>query len=226
MSPSNILGQLFARSPIGPLQEHMDKVADCTVHLLDFYDAVAQNEWDKAREERNIVASLEKEADDIKNKLRAHLSSELLLPVPRYDILEMVTLQDRIANMAKDIAGLILGRELIFPEVITVSYRTFLKHCIDAVEQAHAAVGQLDNLLETGFKGKEVRQVEHIINKIHHIEHQTDEMQVEIRQALFSVEKNYSPIDMMFLYKIIEWTGDIADRAEKVGSQLNVFMAR
>lgn len=226
MSPSNILGQLFARSPIGPLQEHMDKVADCTLHLLDFYDAVVKDDWDNASKKRNIVASLEKEADDIKNKLRAHLSSELLLPVPRYDILEMVTLQDRIANMAKDITGLILGRKLVFPEVITVSYRTFLKHCIDAVEQAHVAVGQLDNLLETGFKGKEVRQVEHIINKIHHIEHQTDEMQVEIRQALFSVEKNYSPIDMMFLYKIIEWTGDIADRAEKVGSQLNVFMAR
>ncbi|HBP75141.1 MAG TPA: phosphate transport regulator, partial [Alcanivorax sp.] len=34
------------------------------------------------------------------------------------------------------------------------------------------------------------------------------------------------PVDVIFLYKIIEWIGDLADRAQKVGGRLQLLLAR
>ena len=58
------------------------------------------------------------------------------------------------------------------------------------------------------------------------IEHDTDRLQVEVRRGLFKLEKDLPPVDVMFLYQIIEWIGDVADRAERVGNRLEQLLAR
>ena len=58
------------------------------------------------------------------------------------------------------------------------------------------------------------------------IEHETDEMHVAIRQILFQLEQTLPPIDTMFLYRVIEWVGDLADNAHNVGGQLYLLLAR
>ena len=57
------------------------------------------------------------------------------------------------------------------------------------------------------------------------IESDTDALQVKIRRMLLDVEKELPPIDVMFLYKIIEWVGDIGDTAQRVGSRLQLMLA-
>ena len=47
-------------------------------------------------------------------------------------------------------------------------------------------------------------------------------MQIGLRQQLQTVEHKYNPIDVMFLYKILEWVGDLADQAERVGARLGI----
>ncbi len=51
-------------------------------------------------------------------------------------------------------------------------------------------------------------------------------MQIGLRQQLQAVEQKYNPIDVMFLYKILEWVGDLADQAERVGARLELMLAR
>ena len=43
---------------------------------------------------------------------------------------------------------------------------------------------------------------------------------------LAQLETELPPIDVMFLYKIIDWTGDLGDRAQQVGSRLELLLAR
>ena len=43
---------------------------------------------------------------------------------------------------------------------------------------------------------------------------------------LYLLEKGLPPVDVMFLYQIIEWIGDVADRAQRVGNRLELLMAR
>ena len=40
------------------------------------------------------------------------------------------------------------------------------------------------------------------------------------------LKSRYNPIDVMFLYKIIEWVGVLADQAQRVGSRIELMLAR
>ena len=57
------------------------------------------------------------------------------------------------------------------------------------------------------------------------IEDDTDVMQVALRRELLVLESQLNPIDVMFLYSIIEWVGELADISERVGSRLELMLA-
>ncbi len=224
--PTTPFLNMFGRSPIRPLEAHMAKVHACVQELSPFFVAVGANQWpDAARIQQNI-ARLENEADDLKRDLRLHLPKGLFLPVSRSDLLELLTVQDRLANKAKDIAGIVLGRKMIFPEVVAIPFADFLNRCIEASQQANTAIHELDELLETGFSGSEIKVVESMIADLSAIERDTDDKQIHLRHLVFDLENTLPPVNVMFLYKILEWTGELADRAREIGDRLQILLAR
>lgn len=223
--PISPIFQMFGQSPIRPLQTHMEEAYACVELLKPFFKAVAEQNWLQAKEIQQQITEREHKADELKKSFRLHMPKSLFLPVPRSDLLEMLAVQDRLPNQAKDIAGLVLGRQMKFPEIIEQPYMIFLERCLDAAKQAEHAIEELDELLESGFRGNEVKIVEDMITELDHIEHETDGMQIKIRQSLFDMEKSLPPVDVIFLYKIIEWTGSLADHAHDVGGQLYLLLA-
>lgn len=226
MITKNYIGSLFGASPVRPLQKHMDSVQECILVLPDFFQAVLREDWKEAKELQKKIRKLEQNADKLKKDLRSHLPKSLFLPVSRRDLLETLTMQDKIANKAKDIAGLIYGRKMVFPDNIGPKFEDFVARCIDASTQAQKAINELDELVETGFSGGEIKVVESMLCKLDNIENDTDKIQVGIRAALFKIERDLPPIDVMFLYKIIDWTGELADISQRVGSRLQLMLAR
>jgi predicted phosphate transport protein (TIGR00153 family) len=65
-----------------------------------------------------------------------------------------------------------------------------------------------------------------MITKLDDIESDTDNLQSAIRLQIFEIENDLPPIEVMFLYKIIEGTGEIADKSQGVGSRLQLMLAR
>jgi len=225
MTRNTILG-VFAKSPIKPLEKHIRLVAKCSKQLIPFFDACTAQDWDKATQIRATISSFEKDADTLKRQLRLELPGGLFMPVERTDLLELLSQQDKIANKSKDIAGRILGRKIVIPESLQASFFTYLERNLEAIEKAAEAINELDDLLETGFRGKEVQLVENMINQLDSIENDTDSMQIKIRQDLLEIENDLNPIDVMFLYQIIDWVGELADIAERVGARLEIMLAR
>jgi hypothetical protein len=148
------------------------------------------------------------------------------MPVDRADLLELLTQQDKIANKAKDIAGRVLGRKLEIPQSLQAEFSVYLQRCIEAAEKAAEAINELDDLLETGFRGREVGFVEKMISQLDAIEDDTDSLQISLRKNLLAIEKDLNPVDVIFLYQIIDWVGDLADLAERVGARLEILLAR
>ena len=223
LSQSSILN-VFGRSPIKPLQLHMEQANLCAGHLLDFVQASIANNWELAEKWQQTICQHEHEADTLKMDLRLHLPKSLFLPFSRTDFLDLLAKQELIANQAKDIAGLMLGRQMQIPAELVDLFLDYLKRTIDASKQAKKAISELDELLETGFKGKEVSIVEDMIEKTASIEHDTDEIQIKLRRQLYQLEKTLPPIDVMFLYKVIDAIGDLADHAEKVSTRLQMLL--
>ena len=224
--PINPFVSLFGRSPIGPMQQHIAKAHECAANLVPFFEAVMAQDWAQVEATQQEMARLENEADKLKKKVRMHLPKSLFLPVPRSDLLDLLSVQDKVANRAKDIAGLMLGRQMSIPASLQPLMLMYVRRCVDASAQALKALNELDELLETGFGGREATLVESMVGEIEEIEADTDRMQIEVRRALYALEKDLPPVDVIFLYQVIEWLGDVADRAERVGNRLEQLLAR
>ncbi|MFV2058094.1 MAG: TIGR00153 family protein [Thiohalomonadales bacterium] len=220
------ISSLFGSSPLKPLQTHMTSVLNCVNELSKFIDAVLVEDWPTAKKSHKKIADYEKEADKLKKALRLRLPNSLFMPVSRRDILEVLTMQDKLANKTKDIAGLIIGRKIIFPASVGEQFKKFVARSIDASAQAAKAINELDELVETGFSGKEVKLVKSMIEELDRIESDTDKIQVKIRAEIFVKETQMPPIEVIFLYKVLDWTGDLADIAQRVGSRLHLMLAR
>lgn len=226
VSSGNPFLQMFARSPFNPMQEHIAKAQECAVELIPFFEAVVANNWEEAESVQNKISVLEGEADTMKKDIRQHLPKSIFLPVPRTDVLEVLRMQDKIANRAKDIAGLMLGRKMELPKEIQVPMKELLRAALKTSEQALTALNELDELVNSGFGGREVDVIEKMLLELDKLEHATDEHEREIRSELFSIEKTLHPVDVMFLYQVITWVGDLANRAQQVGSRLQLLVAR
>jgi uncharacterized protein len=220
------LSNLFGRSPIKPLQEHMALAVKASIELVGFFDAVIGDDWTRASAIQQQVVKYENDADEIKKQLRLHLPKSLFLPVPRTDLLELLTMQDRLANRAKDITGIIMGRRMTIPLIMKAQMTEFVRTSVAAAEQALTAINELDELLETGFSGRELAMVENMIKDLDEQEEKADRLEIGVRTSLFALEAQLPPVDVMFLYNIIDWIGDIANRAHDVGGRLQLLLAR
>ena len=220
------ISSLFGASPIRPLQQHMQSVQVCVEQLIPFFKAVLAKDWETVAKERQEISRLEREADKLKRDLRLHLPKSLFMPVSRRDLLEVLTMQDKIANKAKDIAGIITGRKMEFPEGLDTLLLEYVERSIEASAQAQKAINELDELVATGFRGNELTVVENMIRDLDTIEGETDRLQINLRAEIYKRESELPPVDVIFIYKVIDGIGELADRAQRVGSRLELMLAR
>jgi hypothetical protein len=226
MAGSNILGNLFGRSPIGPIQEHM-RVANQAVQLLpDLLRASSAEDWDTAKALHKEIEQAERAADKLKRSVRRHLPKSLFLPVPRSDLLGLVSMQDSVANTARDVAVIVMGRNMRFPESLQEGVLEYTEACAATSNQALLAIQELDELLEVGFSGREVKLVEAMLKQLDKMERRTDKMAIDLRGKLFKLESELPPVDVMFYYRVLSLLGQVADEAEAVGDRLQVLMAK
>ncbi len=57
-----------------------------------------------------------------------------------------------------------------------------------------------------------------MIAELSNIERDTDEQQIQLRHILFDLENALPPVNVIFLYKVIEWIGELADRARNIAN--------
>jgi predicted phosphate transport protein (TIGR00153 family) len=225
MSGSYLSG-IFGKSPVRPLQEHMEKVVSCVCELIPFTQAVLERDQKSRVLHHQKIVTMENEADALKKELRLHLPNSLFMPIDRRDVLEVLTMQDMVAGRARNVAGLITGRDMQIPDTMAKGYDALVRRCVDSCTAAYTAIRELDELIETGFGKAERDRVGGLLYELDEIEQHTDEQQIQLRSELFKLEDELHPVNVMFLYKVIESTGGVADRAQRVGSRLQLMLAR
>ncbi|MPY68753.1 MAG: TIGR00153 family protein [Alphaproteobacteria bacterium] len=223
MSP---LFNLFGQSPFRPLQEHMRLVVRCANEVPALFEAVHARDSDKVAEVHDRIFTLENEADEIKNQLRAHLPKSMFMPVDRRDLLEILDLQDSIADAAQDIAGMMVVRELTLPDPMRRPLMGLTRRCVDACNQLAKIMEELDELVETGFRGPESDKVMEMITELSRIESDTDVRAIELMRALFMHEEQIGAVSTIMWDRVIHWVGDLANYAERAGNRHRLLIAR
>jgi len=220
----SIIGSLFGRSPIRPIQRHMGAAVACAREILAFVEAMGAADLDAMRRHREEVVRLEHEADTIKHEIRSHLPKRLFMAVERRDMLEILDNQDSIADTAQDIAELAEMRGMVAPEPLREPLLVLTRRVIVTCEQSEKIINQLDELIETGFGPHEVAKVEEMIQVLNSLESETDELAEQAQRVLFGIEDELG-VGTYFWYQIINWIADLADYAEKVGNRLRLLIA-
>ena len=115
---------------------------------------------------------------------------------------------------------------MVLPPTFDKDLLPYARRCVDACHHALAIINQLDELLETGFRGRGAGHVDGLINELNAIESETDRQGLALARALFDHEDDLKAVSVIFWHRLIEDIGDLADYAEKVGNRLRLVIAR
>ncbi|MCH7645495.1 MAG: TIGR00153 family protein [Myxococcales bacterium] len=220
----SLIANLFGHSPIRPMQEHMRAAVECARQILPLFEEMVAGDMAAVATRRQEIDRLEHEADRIKNEIRSHLPKRMFLAVERRDMLEILDYQDSIADVAQDIAELADMRSMVVPKQLASAFLELVRSVVTACEQAERVINELDELVETGFRGREVARVDEMIEELSRMESTTDDFEERVQRLLFGIEDELG-ISTIFWYKLIEDVGGMADYAERVGNRLRLLTA-
>jgi len=220
----SLMANLFGRSPVRPMQQHMKAAVACAREVLPLFEDMAAVNTQNLAKRRREIDRLEHEADTIKNEIRSHLPKRLFMAVERRDMLEILDCQDSMADVAQDIAGLADQRAMTIPEELAEPLLELVRRVLAACDQSERIINELDELVETGFRGREVSRVEEMIDELARIETDTDELAERAQRRLFAIEDRLG-VSTVFWYQMIIWVADLADYAERVGNRLRLLIA-
>lgn len=218
------LFKLFGKSPFAPLKIHMEKVAQCVGLLEELFHTQFAGNNEKVVEIAHQISHLEHEADQTKNYIRNHLTKGLFLLVDRADLLDILSIQDSIADKAEDIGVLLTLRPLMLSHEFQNDFFPFLKKNLLCFKEAFKIMQELDQLLETSFGGSEAEKVKQMTETVSFLEHEADLLQEPLLKKLFNQEEAVPyPVFHLWL-KVFESVGQIANLSEKLANRIRMLL--
>lgn len=219
----NILN-LFGRSPFVLLETHMEKVALCVHFLPEFFEALTKGNNIELEKIANKISEEEHAADIIKNDIRNHLPKSLFLAMDRTSLLDILTLQDRIADNAEDIAVLATIKNLPPLKGFHEDFNAFLQKNIETFDGANAIIHELHELLESSFGGIEAKKVRKMIHKVAFMEHEVDLLQKALLKKFFNSDEHFTLSTFHLWQRIFEAIGAISNLSEQLANRLRTTL--
>ncbi len=222
----SLIGELFGKSPFGPLVKHATKVHECVKLVKPLMEACVREDWEGIHRLQDAVTKLEYEADLVKHEIRDKLPRRFFLPVSRADLDHYLHCQDEIADAAQDFAVVLLLRNTkVHPELVQ-EFFDFVDQVVLVSETLMGAAAEMEALAETSFGGAEADSVLKKISGLGEGEWKADRMQRKLSQHIYRLEKNLDPITILFYEKMLRTLSDIANAAENTGDMLRAMIVK
>lgn len=218
------IAKVFGRSPFVPLQMHMEKVAECVDEIPKIIDAYRHKKKDKVKSLAQRISRLEHAADLIKHDIRNNLPRGLFMPVDRANLLRILSVQDSIANRAENIAVLLTFKQASTFEGFDVLFDDLVTKSLESFTLTREIIGQLDELLETGFGGVQALTVRELVDKVAHKEYETDVIQRDLLREMLTHEQSISYGDFFLWTSIIRQVARLADRCEELATSVRMTL--
>ena len=223
MAVKPAISDVISNSPLALLERHAGVCVDC-VERLPLYFAEAQaNRWGRASDVREEICRFEGLADELKQDVRSNLPRGLWMSVSRADLLELVRVQDKMANGVKEVSGISLGRQLAFPAAMTSELADFIDVVVQVSRVVVKIIGATRELSRSAFGTRQTNVILDFVSQVEADERRSDEMQATLRARLREYEAELSAVDAIFLYQLLAAIGDIADNAEKVAHRAQII---
>lgn len=222
----NVISQLFGRSPFRPIETHMTKVVEAARQVPKMTGALIAGNTEELAALQAATAALESEADAVKNELRSHLPRKLFLPVDRRDLLELLDLQDTIADAAEDVGDLLVARTWTVPDALKAPLQEAADTALACAEVAGEVTRRLRSLEAVAFGGAEIARVEALIAEVNRLEQVADDAEAAATKLVFQEEEALGALGVMMWLRLLETIGDVADYGKKSSNRMRLLIAR
>ena len=216
---------MFSKSPFRPLVSHIEKVRSCVEQLKPLFTALEGHDYQAVMDISEVIIKFEHEADSIKDQIRQSLPQSVFLPVDKRDFTHLLSAQDDIADSVEDLAVLLRIRNLETPERIKEPLINLVDHVITTANMACDLICELDSLLEASFGGAEAEKVEKRAAELGTAEWEADRKQFLLAQQMFSLEDDIKAPDLILWAEVVKNLGAVADKSEKIGKILRLFIS-
>lgn len=214
------IGKLFGRSPFGQIQQHMHQVSKCIDKMSEVIDAVKGAKFELVEDLTYEVSKLEHQADQIKDDIRERLLKRFFMPIDRSEVLEILSLQDSLADTAEDVCKVLTIRKLPFPDDIRDDFDKFLELNINACNICVSIISQLDELIEAGFGGAEAERIRGLAKDAAFAEHQVDVVQMSLLKKLYAHDTDFSIGEFHLWMRFTRNLGRLSNISENLADRI------
>ena len=224
MIGKNILN-VITKSPFKLVRHHMGCISFCAKKILPFAKSIEKEHWNKANTYYKEIDKLKKDTDYTKKSIKYALRNGLFVNISKTDVINLLKIQEKLLNKIYYIASLLISKKLKIPKfIINNNYYQFMQSCIDACHEAFLIVAKLEKIVENGFPKKEIQILNNMIRKLYIIENVSNKLQLDIRKMLFKVDQESPSIDIIYLYKIIDLTGNVSDISRQIAKKSKLIV--
>lgn len=218
------LARLFGRSPFAPLRTHMSKVSICVHEIIPLFEALAAGDYALVEKIAEKISKLEHDADVTKNDIRNHMPTGLFMPIARPSLLEILALQDNLADHAEDAAILLTYRPLVIEPSFEKEFKAFLVKNVEAFNAVALIIQEMEQLLETSFGGPEAEKVKKMVERVAFCEHEADLLQRVLVKLIFNKGEAMSPPVFYLWMKVVHEIACLSDESEKLANRVRMTL--
>jgi predicted phosphate transport protein (TIGR00153 family) len=215
---------MLATSPFAGLQEHAEKVKECSWAFQQAMECHFSQRCKTFEELRAEVIHNESEADAIKRRIRGHLPKGTLMPVDKFELFRYLREQDSVLDAVEDALDWISYRsEPGIPSELEKDFYLLVDAVVAPIEELNKMVAEA-RLYFTSFSAKKRLQVKDIIRTLRQQEHEADTIEDGIKQKIFNMSTD--AVTVFHTIRLAETIGSIADHAENAGDMMRAMLAR
>ena len=192
--------------------------------LSSIFDSLPKMEMEKIEKQVVELSRLEHEADLTKNDIRNHLPKSLFLPIDRAHFLEILAIQDSIADKAEDVGILLTLRKLEPFREFHAEILAFFKKNEEVFLDSKQIIEEIDELLESSFGGIEAEKVKAMVEQTAYREHESDKIQRMLMKQLFSYGDELATPCFYLWMRLIEEVGAISHLSERLANRIRMIL--
>lgn len=215
---------VFGHSPFSLLQTHMKQVQICVEKLTQILEAVGKHDQEQLEGLAKELSEIEHVADLTKYEIRNQLSSKFFLPVNRYSLLDVLSLQDCIADKSEEIATLLTLYPLEMAEGLAEDFQLYWQKSLESFYEVRAVVHEFDELQMSSFGGSEADKVRVMIEAVAFKDYEASVLQKKILKDLYTqaLEIPYPAFHMW--RRLVEEVGKLSKLSEKLAYHIRMML--
>lgn len=194
--------------------EHLELIDECLKTCIKTVEDYIEGDIKEAKTGAQKTRKIESEADEVRYEIRDHLYSGAYLPGLREDIYKVVESFDKVGNAAEACSIFFLNQRPSFPDEMKSNFLAVSKESFSIIKPLKSAGLSY-------FSGEtNLNEVRKYTKEVGMHESRVDKLEWDLTKEIFISSLDFA--HKMHLKLCLDHMGEISDRAEDAGDQLEL----